>query len=196
MSKTSRRQEEDSDAVFADLFERYHRVILAYTLRRTSHIADAEDAAAETFAVAWRRIADRPDAPLPWLYGIARRVLSNQRRSGDRRMALLLRLHGQQVDVSTPSVAGGSGPALVALGYLRPDDQELLRLVVWEELDHAEIAIVFGISVNAVAIRLHRARGRFAQAFAASSVKGSGQARTSTEMKGRASGRDRREDME
>ena len=40
---------------------------------------------------------------------------------------------------------------------LRPKDAEILRLIVWEELSHAEVAGVFGCSTNAVAIRWHRA---------------------------------------
>ena len=39
-------------------------------------------------------------------------------------------------------------------------DQELLRLVYWDGLSHAEIAPVLDISVNAVAVRVHRARTR------------------------------------
>ena len=36
---------------------------------------------AETFVVAWRRIAHVPiDGSLPWLYAVARRLLANQRR--------------------------------------------------------------------------------------------------------------------
>jgi RNA polymerase sigma-70 factor (ECF subfamily) len=48
-----------------------------------------------------------------------------------------------------------------ALARLRPHDQEILRLAEWEELTHAELAVVFGCSVNAVTIRLHRAHRRF-----------------------------------
>ena len=42
----------------------------------------AEDAVAETFAVAWRRVdhLPEPDVALPWLLAIARRVLANQHR--------------------------------------------------------------------------------------------------------------------
>jgi RNA polymerase sigma-70 factor (ECF subfamily) len=46
------------------------------------------------------------------------------------------------------------------LAQLRVEDQELLRLAAWEELPHDQIATVLGISVNAVGIRLHRARNR------------------------------------
>ena len=58
------------------------------------------------------------------------------------------------------------GPAFVALASLSPADQELLRLVAWEELGNQQIAAVLGITPNAVAIRLHRARARFADALA------------------------------
>lgn len=37
-------------------------------------------------------------------------------------------------------------------------DAELVRLWAWEELGPAEIALVVGLSPNAVSIRLHRAR--------------------------------------
>lgn len=52
-----------------------------------------------------------------------------------------------------------------------PDgDRELLALVAWEGLGNAEIATVLGCSRNAVSIRLHRARKRFARALRAAGV--------------------------
>ena len=50
--------------------------VAAYALRRTSPEA-VEDAVAETFLVAWRRLDEVPAEPLPWLYGVARRTLAN-----------------------------------------------------------------------------------------------------------------------
>lgn len=76
-------------------------------------------------------------------------------------------------------------PALDALARLSASDQEVLRLVAWEELTHAQIADVLGISVNAVAIRLHRARQRFAATLPQTSddgAKGSDRSRTHTEQ--------------
>ena len=69
-------------------------------------------------------------------------------------------------------------------------DRELLRLVAWEELSHAEIAATLGVSVNAVAIRLHRARARFEQAL----VKGPSRWRTWLSVKGSPSRRPTREE--
>ena len=155
-------------ARFDALFTEHQRAVLAYAIRRTSTLADAEDAAAETFAVAWRRFEDIPaDAALPWLYGVARRVLANQRRSTSRRDRLAAALGRGGDDVSTPLRIGDDvdGPAFRALATLSPADQEVLRLVAWEELGNQQIAEVLGITANAVAIRLHRARQRFAAAL-------------------------------
>jgi RNA polymerase sigma factor (sigma-70 family) len=154
-------------ARFDALFNKHQRPVLAYAMRRTQTVADAEDVAAETFTIAWRKIDVVPEQEsLPWLYAVARRVLANHRRGNGRRdrLAALLRVD----DVATPMRAGEDrdGPAFAALASLSPADQELLRLVAWEDLGNQQIAAVLGITANAVAIRLHRARARFAGALA------------------------------
>jgi RNA polymerase sigma-70 factor (ECF subfamily) len=177
-------------ARFGALFEAHQRDVLAYARRRTTSIADAEDAAAETFVIVWRRIATVPIEPLPWLYGVARRVLANQRRGQDRRLRLAWRVRD---DVPTPAFLGEDteAPAMVALTRLRADDQELLRLVAWEELGNSQIAEVLGATPNAIAIRLHRARGRFSLALAdvlrERGVKDPAASRTHEQVKGTAS---------
>ena len=153
-------------ARFDALFTEHQRRVLAYAMRRTRTLADAEDVAAETFTIAWRQFDAIPtEEPLPWLYAVARRVLANHRRGNGRRerLAALLRVE----DVATPLRAGDDhdGPAFVALATLSPADQELLRLVAWEELGNQQIAEVLRITPNAVAIRLHRARARYADAL-------------------------------
>lgn len=154
-------------ARFDALFTEHQRHVLAYAIRRTQTLADAEDVAAETFTITWRKIEVVPaDEPLPWLYAVARRVLANHRRGNGRRerLAALLRVE----DVATPMPAGEDrdGPAFAALASLSHADQELLRLVAWEELGNQQIAAVLGITPNAAAIRLHRARARFADTLA------------------------------
>jgi RNA polymerase sigma-70 factor (ECF subfamily) len=46
------------------------------------------------------------------------------------------------------------------MATLPEGDQEVLRLAAWESLSHGEIGLVLGITPNAAAIRLHRARRR------------------------------------
>lgn len=179
---------------FEDLFEACHRPLLAYAARRCPTLADAEDVVADAFVVAWRRLDDMPmgDGSLLWLYGVARRTIANQRRGRARRGRLQERL---ETTFDRPGLAAGAptqpddGTALEALARLSAADQELLRLVAWEELTHAEIGQVLGISANAVAIRLHRARARFEAAL----LKGPGGWRTWPWVKGSLSRRTSRE---
>ena len=146
---------------FELLFREHADAVRAYALRRTDR-ETAEEVTAETFAVAWRRFPVIPDPALPWLFGVARKVLANERRSRNRADALTLRL------VRAPS-ASSDDPANVvearlaaqaALDRLRPAELELLELLAWEGLSAAEAAEVLGCSRAAVTLRLHRARRR------------------------------------
>ena len=79
-------------ARFEALYQEQVGAVAAYALRRASR-ETSEDVVAETFLVAWRRLEDVPfEKPLPWLYGVARRTLANQRRAAVRRDALGTRL--------------------------------------------------------------------------------------------------------
>jgi len=160
-------EQRDALSRFQAVYEAHYGAVHAYARRRTADGADVQDAVAETFTVAWRRIAEVPDddaAALPWLYGVARRVMANQRRGNRRRADLTTRLKGQQgatIEIESQVVAGDERRmVLAALARLRGADQEILRLAVWEELPHREIARVVGSSESSVAVRLHRARNR------------------------------------
>ncbi|HEU5111785.1 MAG TPA: sigma-70 family RNA polymerase sigma factor, partial [Acidimicrobiia bacterium] len=86
--ESSRRQRFDS------LFEAHSLDVASYCNWRTSSRADAEDAVAEVFLVAWRKIDLVPpgDGARAWLYATARRVTANTRRSLRRREALADRI--------------------------------------------------------------------------------------------------------
>jgi RNA polymerase sigma-70 factor (ECF subfamily) len=159
--------EGDADrAAFRRIFDEAYRPLLAYALRRGETPADAEEVVAETLLVAWRRRADVPgDADaIPWLYGVARRVLANQRRGRGRRRRLERVLEPLARAAAGPEraaeVAEAARALVTASRRLSDGDQEVLRLAAWEGLSHREIAITFGCSENAAALRLHRARER------------------------------------
>jgi len=143
---------------FDTLYRTHSAAVLAYCLRRAPREV-AEEAVSETFTTAWRRRDEAVADSLPWLLGIARRVLANQRRSARRRRALVERLSAQPAPPSTPAE---TPPVLEALSRLPERDQEVLRLAAWEELSSAEAARVLGCSPVAYRIRLHRARKRLA----------------------------------
>lgn len=148
----------------SEVFEPLQR----YLGRRATH-ADAEDALSEVMMTAWRRLDEVPEgAALPWSYGVARRVLANQRRASRRQLRLVGRLEGDpsQHRFEPDPADEGLDPELeAALLSLKEDDRELIRLWAWERLEPREIAPVLGVSVNAATIRLSRARKRMTAAL-------------------------------
>jgi RNA polymerase sigma factor (sigma-70 family) len=157
-----------TDAEFRRLYDEHFVAIRGYCLRRLP-VFEVNDAVAEVFLVVWRRIDDVPggdDAAL-WLYGIARNVVHSVDRSKRRRAHLNRRLLGfgsaPEIDTETVVVRRSEdSEVLEQLAKLRPADQEILRLSIWEELTNTEIAAVLGIDAHAATMRLSRARNRLA----------------------------------
>jgi RNA polymerase sigma-70 factor (ECF subfamily) len=163
---------------FEQLYREHAGSVLAYARRRTAQAA-ADDVVADVFLIAWRRVDDVPAEPLPWLLGVARRVLANQRRGECRGAALRDRIRGQQVSGVRAALDDGPSAAVRALWSLGASDQELLMLIAWDRLTRAQAAEALGISVGTLAVRLHRARGRLAKARAAIGVAESAHDRSS-----------------
>ena len=183
---------------FRRLFGDHYRPLMAYALRRVRQRADAEDAVAEAFSVAWRRVEDIPledHAARLWLYGVARRTIANRRRTEERAARLSLRLatHAEDAPAADSGIEDSVDTelALWALARLSEDDRELVRLAVWEELSHADIAKVIGTSRPNVAVRLHRAKRRLSRILDADVQ---GRARAGHAPTGRAVGRRRAEE--
>ncbi|GLW09470.1 hypothetical protein Misp01_45990 [Microtetraspora sp. NBRC 13810] len=161
--------EQDDRSRFEAVYRRTYEQILGYAVRRCASPEDAADIVAETYVIAWRRMAELPpgEAGRLWLYGVARRVLANHRR-GERRRATRhaeLTAETEHLYAAAPAHRGEHDGVREAMDLLSDDDRELLALSVWEELDPGEIAEVLGCSRNAARIRLHRARKRFARAL-------------------------------
>lgn len=151
---------------FARIFEALVPRLRAYARNRGFGGPDADDLVSATLEVAWRRRRDLPtDDPVPWLFAVERNLIRNRRRSDARQHALLRRLPGVEVSGDVDQL--GIDPALVraALDRLGPDDQEILRLVAWDELTPSQAARVIGCSDVAARSRLLRARRRLAAAL-------------------------------
>ena len=147
-------------AQFERLYEQHSAAILRYCVRRARNPALADDACSETFLVAWRRLDDIPAEPLPWLLGVARRVVGNLVRGDVRREALKTRLYVTATEWTT-AVDDHGDPALdTALGELREPDREVLMLVYWDGLTTAEAAAAMKTTAPALRVRLYRARRR------------------------------------
>jgi len=147
--------------LYNDLYDDLWR----YVQRRSISTEEARDTLSEVFLVAWRRLEDIPagkEARL-WLFGVARNLVKTSWRKRKRSGDLVVRI-GSEMSTrgTTDEELDSSGVLKIvkALQFLSENDQEILRLLAWENLSHKEISVVLGCSENAVAIRIRRARVR------------------------------------
>lgn len=157
MAKPNRQQSDQQR--FELLYQRHFDRVAAYLLARSDRDTAAEGLA-RTFEIAWRRIADVPTEPLPWLLGVARRVLAERLRTQRRQEALIERI-GQTVSEAGDDHAealANRERVLAALGELTTFQQEAVLLIAWDGLSERDAAAALGCSRGALALRLHRAR--------------------------------------
>lgn len=156
---------------FIEVYIEHYADVFGYLLRRTS-LEDAQDAVSEVFTVAWRRLDQLPAdlATLPWLYGVAAKVLANQRRGDRRRQALRSRISTARAipassQESPSDSVDGNVEIIAALDSLSEQDRELVLLNTWEGLPASQIALRYEISLKAAEKRLTRAKSRLAAAL-------------------------------
>ncbi|MER6443117.1 sigma-70 family RNA polymerase sigma factor [Streptomyces sp. NPDC001185] len=148
---------------FTELYRRNYVAIESYVTKRADP-SSVLDVVADVFLTAWRRFADVPKGKeLPWLYGVARRTLANDRRSRQRQLSL-----AELLDFQPSRISGERQPDEVivemdlarAFDRLGFRDQEILRLTLWEKLPIDECAMVMGCGTATARVRLFRARKR------------------------------------
>ena len=149
------------EAAFTANFQYLHRF-----LARRVGSALADDLAAETFAVAFRR-KESFDPSLgelrAWLFGIATNLLRAHWREEQHLLTLEARIVAEPDPSATENddaaVARWLAPHLArALRMLAQDQRDVLLLHAWAELSSEEIAFALGVPAGTVRSRLSRAR--------------------------------------
>jgi RNA polymerase sigma-70 factor (ECF subfamily) len=144
---------------FELFFRENYSNLWRYVARRVP-LGRADDVVSASFIVAWKKYSTVENPSLPWLIRIASFEVANARRkqSREHRRAFSAVLE----EFATPSGDHFDGAGVrSAMATLGESDQEVLRLVLWEELPREDIALVLGLSVNAVNVRYHRALQKF-----------------------------------
>lgn len=138
--------------------------VLAYLVRRSPTLEDATDAFAETYVAAWRKLETLPDGDRArlWLFGAARIELRKAASQTNAAHKLAVRL-ANELETASPQQATSANVETdtvisQAVALLSAKDREILALTAWEGLTPREIAVVMGVSGNAVRLRLSRAR--------------------------------------
>ncbi|MCB0879283.1 MAG: RNA polymerase sigma factor [Thermoleophilia bacterium] len=154
---------------FGEIYDRHHLAVFRYVRSRLGFAAD--DVVGDTFAEAFR-IRERFDPTrgttcLPWLLGIATRMV-DRRRDLERRwlrpLPGTLRDAAGATDVDLDAVARRLddqrlAPSITrALAKLRRRDRTALLLHVTADLSVEEVAAALEIPIGTVKSRLHRAR--------------------------------------
>jgi RNA polymerase sigma-70 factor (ECF subfamily) len=172
----------------ADLRARFEAVVLphldrllAFAIRRSDSVADAEDAVQEACVRAWLGFADlRDDANArAWFYRILRTVLSDSREKNGRRQQLVFIT---RLEDAHDELLGGEKDALFSEVVSRLDSQavhqalseipeDFATAVELHDIDgfkYIEIAEIIGIPIGTVMSRIARGRKLLAGAILSS----------------------------
>jgi RNA polymerase sigma-70 factor (ECF subfamily) len=149
---------------FRTLFEQYREPVFRLAYRLTGNADDAEDLAQEIFVRVFERIGTfrGESAFSTWLYRLAMNVCLNHRRQPQTRESLDV-LENEPTD-------GAANPAAVyaqrelseqlqtAVAALPENLRSVFVLVGMEDLSYQQAAEVLGLTVEAVRMRMSRAR--------------------------------------
>jgi RNA polymerase sigma-70 factor (ECF subfamily) len=155
------------------LLERYILPLKNFFRARLTHSVD--DLVQETLlamVVNRSRLANQ-EAFRAYLFGTARLQLLVHLRRRRRDQALVARTGDEPelaVDEDATSVSAAPRGLLQAVGRLKPEFHEVLRLAYWEELTAPQIASSLGVPLGTVYSRLHRAKNQLQQAVSVKTV--------------------------
>ncbi|TDD80474.1 RNA polymerase sigma factor [Actinomadura rubrisoli] len=161
---------------FGAIFDTYFAEIHRYVARRLDvHIAD--DIAAETFHIAFRRRRTydltRGNAR-PWLYGIATNLIGRHRRDEVRKFRALKRMpvdtggadgHDERVAARVSAQQEVRGPLAEAVAGLPAKQRDVVLLMVLAELSYEEVAQALDVPFGTVCSRFNRARRKLREAL-------------------------------
>lgn len=164
----------------ADLFASYHASIRRYILSMVHDQVEADDLTQDVFLQVHRKLGSLrdPDAVVSWLYRIATHVSYDRFRKASRQPRTEPLQAGDSAGASPrgdiadqPRLdrvleqADMSACVKSYIEELSTDYQQVIFLHDLEELSNPEIARMLGVSLDAVKIRLHRARRKLQEAL-------------------------------
>jgi RNA polymerase sigma-70 factor (ECF subfamily) len=157
--------------VFEEFYREHIERIQRFVARRVDDPYLAADLTADVFLAAIDAAAGyrtNLGTPIGWLYGIARNVVSAEKRRHARELRANQRISGRRL-LSADDItrleeridAEASARALLrAMDELPAGERAALELVALDGLSPHDAAQVLGIRFTAFRVRLHRARGR------------------------------------
>jgi RNA polymerase sigma factor (sigma-70 family) len=183
------RAQNTNPSPLGELFDRHANRIYGHVYSQVDGRGEAEALTTVVFLEAWRRrnevVFTADESVLPWLFAIANHAVRNRVRTLRRHRSLLAKLPPLPVDDTTAdgddSTGQRDGPhVLAAFRQLRPAEQDVLALCLWQGVSHEHAALALGIPTGTVRARLESARQRLAELAELAERKSSGRRRSPT----------------
>ncbi len=155
--------------LFEEFYRRHVDAVMSFVARRVADVHTVADLTAEVFLAALDSAHTyRPGRgdERAWLYGIARNIVSSERRRVARETARDRRISGRRLlepddIVRLEDKLDAESPgrrALAALERLPDGERAVVELVAVDQLTVTEAAAALGIRQVTARVRLHRAR--------------------------------------
>ena len=155
-------------AAFERFYHRHFDFVWRALWRLGVPEACVDDAAQDAFVIVHRRFADiEADATRAWLFGVARGVAANYRRSDQRHRRKLAAVPEPKPARELDELVGQHRQIARlerAINQLAPARREVYVLIELEGLSAPEVADALGCKLNTVYSRLRRARADLAAA--------------------------------
>jgi len=156
-------------AAFEAFYREHVESVQRFVVRRTADPHLAADLTAEVFLAAIDAAPSyRPSrgAPVAWLFGVARNVVSAEHRRAGRERRATAQVSGRRLldadDVARMQdridAAARSREMYAALDALSDGERAVFELIALDDLSPAEAAAALGIRPVTARVRLHRAR--------------------------------------
>lgn len=155
-------------AAFDELVDRWHAPLWRYLRRMVDHDESAEELLQETWLRVVRGMVKlrEPASLVPWLFGIARRVLMDHLRQKYRQAVVNDERIDQQVGLNFEVENRDNIEQLLhKLEQLPVPQRELVSLYYLEELSIDEVARILDIPAGTVKSRLYHARQALKQSL-------------------------------
>lgn len=138
-----------------------HRRFLAFLVPRVDSEAEAEDLLQEAYVKTLVKDAAlrEGEKAVAWFYQVLRNALIDRARSRAAEARALEAHHFERPEAEEPELEAQVCQCVMALmDTLPPDQADLLRQAELDDRGPKELAPQLGLTPNAVAVRLHRAR--------------------------------------
>lgn len=161
------------DGAFTALYRKYFPRIYGYVIRRVGNREDAEDIVSQVFIKVVENLpnfSEKQGSFKSWIYKIATNTIIDSYRRFARRKY-------EPMESSAEIASPAKNPReelymederiiiFQAISKLPQKYQEVLHLKFYSDMENEEIAEILGITVNHVAVRLHRALKKFQEIY-------------------------------